>query len=60
MSDLQAAFDAGFDSVKAYVDDITDQVEERLVATETILSGTIKQLKKIEKKFAREYGAKGS
>ena len=59
MSTLQEAFDEGFDAVKAYVDDITDQVEERLVATETILSETIRQLKKIEKKFAREYGARG-
>ena len=32
--DLQKAFDAGFDAVKRYVDDIIDQVEERLIALE--------------------------
>ncbi len=32
--DLQAAFNDGFDAVKRYVDDITDQVEERLIAVE--------------------------
>lgn len=32
--DVQKAFDAGFDAVKRYVDGITDQVEERLIALE--------------------------
>lgn len=32
--DLQKAFDAGFDAVKRYVDDIIDQVEGRLIALE--------------------------
>ncbi|NTA35985.1 hypothetical protein [Agrobacterium salinitolerans] len=32
--DLQKAFDQGFDAVKQYVDDITDQVEARLIALE--------------------------
>jgi len=32
--DLQKAFDQGFDAVKAYVDGITDQVEERLIELE--------------------------
>ncbi|MGB3501863.1 MAG: hypothetical protein WBA44_09580 [Mesorhizobium sp.] len=32
--DLQEAFDAGFVAVKSYIDKITDQVEERLIAIE--------------------------
>lgn len=51
--DLQKAFDAGFDAVKKYIDDIAGQVESRLLAVED------RQLPKGDKGDAGPSGADG-